>query len=106
MAADVDDLAARWTPARARPLPANAPLVRARRASHCGPSDRQRRHPSAGLPEQPTRRKVSDDRRRRRGRRPIGRGPIVYARSTTVLAHLESIDAGIAHIRNEVMPTL
>jgi hypothetical protein len=30
----------------------------------------------------------------------------VYARSTTVLAHLESIDAGVAHIRNEVMPTL
>ena len=30
----------------------------------------------------------------------------MYARSTTVLAHRESIDAGVAHIRNEVMPTL
>jgi hypothetical protein len=30
----------------------------------------------------------------------------VYARSTTVLAHLKSIDAGVAHIRDEVMPTL
>jgi hypothetical protein len=30
----------------------------------------------------------------------------VYARSTTVLAHLESIDAGVAHIRDEVMPML
>jgi len=30
----------------------------------------------------------------------------VYARSTTVLAHLKSIDAGVAHIRDEVMPML
>ncbi len=37
---------------------------------------------------------------------PDREGPIVYARSTTVLAHLESIDAGVAHIRDEVMPML
>ena len=30
----------------------------------------------------------------------------MYARSTTVLAHLKSIAAGVAHIRDEVMPTL
>jgi quinol monooxygenase YgiN len=30
----------------------------------------------------------------------------VYARSTTVRAHLESLDSGIAFIRDEVMPTL
>lgn len=30
----------------------------------------------------------------------------MYARSTTVLAHLKSIDVGVAHIRDEVMPTL
>lgn len=30
----------------------------------------------------------------------------VYARSTTVLAHLDTIDNGIAHVRDEVMPTL
>ncbi len=30
----------------------------------------------------------------------------MYARSTTVLAHLKSIDAGVSHIRDEVMPTL
>jgi hypothetical protein len=31
---------------------------------------------------------------------------IVYARSTTVQANRESIDPGIAHIRNEVLPAL
>jgi len=30
----------------------------------------------------------------------------VHARSTTVLAHPQSINAGITHIRDEVMPTL
>lgn len=30
----------------------------------------------------------------------------MYARSTTVQAHLDSIDAGIQHIRDEVMPML
>jgi quinol monooxygenase YgiN len=30
----------------------------------------------------------------------------VYARSTTVLAHPDSIDAGVAHVRDEVMPVL
>jgi quinol monooxygenase YgiN len=30
----------------------------------------------------------------------------VYARSTTVLAHPQSINAGITHTRDEVMPTL
>lgn len=34
------------------------------------------------------------------------RGWIVYARSTTFHAHTDSIDKGIAHIRDEVMPTL
>jgi len=30
----------------------------------------------------------------------------VFARSTTVQAHQDKIDAGIAHVRDEVMPTL
>jgi len=33
-------------------------------------------------------------------------GGTVYARSTTVHANRESIDAGIAHIRDEVLPAL
>ena len=41
------------------------------------------------------------------GRRPETEGGgTVYARSTTVLANRESIDAGIAHIRDEVLPAL
>jgi quinol monooxygenase YgiN len=46
------------------------------------------------------------DRRRRRGAAPIERGWIVHARSTTIQARPESIDAGVAHIRDEVMPVL
>jgi heme-degrading monooxygenase HmoA len=36
----------------------------------------------------------------------IERGWIVYARSTTVLAHPDSIDAGVGHVRDEVMPVV
>jgi hypothetical protein len=32
------------------------------------------------------------------------RGWVVFARSTTIRANLESIDTGIAHVRDEVMP--
>jgi heme-degrading monooxygenase HmoA len=46
------------------------------------------------------------DRRRRRGAAPIGRGWIVHARSTTIQARQESLEAGIAHVRDEVMPML
>jgi quinol monooxygenase YgiN len=38
------------------------------------------------------------------GRRPDRRGWIVFARSTTITARSEAIDAGIAHVRDEVMP--
>lgn len=47
------------------------------------------------------------DRRRRRGAAPDQvRKWIVYARSTTIEAQPSSIDAGIAHIRDQVMPAL
>jgi quinol monooxygenase YgiN len=36
----------------------------------------------------------------------IQRRQIMYARSTTIQAHPSSIDAGIAHLRDSVMPTL
>lgn len=41
------------------------------------------------------------------GRRPDGRGGgIVYARSTTIHAQTSFIDAGIAHMRDELMPMI
>ncbi len=40
------------------------------------------------------------------GRCPDKRGWIVFARSTTITAHREAIDAGIAHVRDEVMPAV
>src|ERR1700758_121626 len=43
---------------------------------------------------------------RHRGAAPRKRGWIVYARSTTVQAQPSSIDAGLAHIRDEVMPAV
>jgi hypothetical protein len=44
-------------------------------------------------------------RRRRRGAAPTLKGVVVvYARSTTIRAHLESLDSGIAFIGDEVMP--
>lgn len=43
---------------------------------------------------------------RRRGAAPRGKGWIVYARSTTIQAQSSSIDAGVAHIRDAVMPRL
>jgi quinol monooxygenase YgiN len=46
------------------------------------------------------------DRWRHRGAAPTKRGWIVYARSTTIQAQPSSIDAGIAHVRDEVMPAL
>jgi heme-degrading monooxygenase HmoA len=45
-------------------------------------------------------------RRRRRDATPIEGGWIVYARSTTVHGHPQSIDAGITHLREEIMPQL
>src|SRR5262249_43379681 len=48
------------------------------------------------------------DRWRHRGAAPNNgkEGWIVYARSTTIRAQPSSIDAGIAHVRDEVMPAL
>lgn len=45
-------------------------------------------------------------RRRRRGAAPIPRGWVVYARSTTIRAHPESLESGIALVRDEIMPTV
>ncbi len=53
------------------------------------------------------RRKVEGYRRRRRDAASTGEGVEgVFARSTTVQAHQDTIDAGIAHMRDEVMPEL
>src|ERR1700726_4133777 len=43
---------------------------------------------------------------RRRGAAPRGKGGAVYARSTTIQEQPSSIDAGVAHIRDAVMPRL
>jgi heme-degrading monooxygenase HmoA len=43
---------------------------------------------------------------RHRGAAPRGKGWIVYARSTTIQAQPSSIDAGVAHIRDAVLPRL
>src|ERR1700751_658809 len=43
---------------------------------------------------------------RHRGAAPRGKGWIVYARSTTIQARPSSIDAGVAQIRDAVMPAL
>ena len=73
---------------RVQPFPAIRPPIRDRVARAAHPEKR------VGRPVAPP------------GRCPRGRGRIVYARSTTVLAKPESIDAGIAQMRDEVMPTL
>ena len=46
------------------------------------------------------------NRGRHRGATPEGKGWVVYARSTTIQAQPSSIDAGVAHIRDVVMPRL
>jgi hypothetical protein len=46
------------------------------------------------------------DRWRHRGAAPIREGSIVYARSTTIQAQPLSVDIGIAHVRDVVMPAL
>lgn len=40
------------------------------------------------------------------GRRPGRKGWIVFARSTTIAARTRAVDAGIAHVRDEVMPAI
>jgi quinol monooxygenase YgiN len=52
------------------------------------------------------RRKVGLVRWRHRGATPDRKGWIVHARSTTVQARPSSIDAGIAHVRDQIMPAL
>jgi heme-degrading monooxygenase HmoA len=52
------------------------------------------------------RRKVGLVRWRHRGAAPDRKGWIVHARSTTVQARPSSIDAGIAHVRDQIMPAL
>src|SRR5215204_2352976 len=52
------------------------------------------------------RRRLEGGWRRHRGVVPNTRRWIVYARSTTFLARVSSMDDGIAHIRDEVLPAL
>lgn len=51
-------------------------------------------------------RRVGPDRWRYRGATHEGRGLAVHARSTTIQANQSSIDAGVAHVRDEVLPAL
>jgi heme-degrading monooxygenase HmoA len=51
-------------------------------------------------------RRVDVDRWRYRGAAHEGWGWAVYARSTTIQADQSSIDAGVAHVRDEVLPAL
>src|SRR6185312_17461737 len=46
------------------------------------------------------------DRWRHRGAAPTWKGSTVYARSTTIQAQPLSVDIGIAHVRDVVMPAL
>lgn len=58
------------------------------------------------LPRSVQRRKVVNAPVALPGAAPRNEGWIVYARSTTIQAQPSSIDAGIAHIRDQVMPAL